>query len=176
MGNKFRKMKHTDFVLVIICLSLLFANQTTAQNDSVIINKINDHFIEVKSLRHILHKSYAGSPDTAYDNKYKFLTGSYIYENYTPKGPRLNNGIVVIKDWLDRPLAFYLYADSFPVQVSHYTNGRIVWERYYFGKDSLSIDKYFWNNGNIRVIIYYYKDKEEEYFYSENGQFIKPKE
>ena len=164
----------TKIIILILLLSSCLVN---AQTDSTIINKINDHYVEVKSLRHVLIESHFDT--TGYSSKpdyTKIRYGVCDFTNHIPRGPRLKNGIVVIKDRLDRPLALYVYSDSSIIQDDHYFEGRLDWQEFDNPKDSSSITKYYWGNGNFKSIYYYNGQKNEEFDYDEKGQLIKPKE
>jgi hypothetical protein len=163
----------TKIIILILLLSSCLVN---SQTDSTIINKINDHYVEVKSLRHVLSKGYSDTTEYSPTDNSKMRYGVYDFIDYTPRGPRLKDGVVLIKDRFDRPLALYVYSDSNLFQLDHYKEGRIEWQEFDNPRDSSSIDKYYWDNGNYKTIYYYNGIKLDIFHYDKKGQFIKPKE
>jgi antitoxin component YwqK of YwqJK toxin-antitoxin module len=153
--------------LIILTLLILIPTIGKGQTDSIEVFKLNDNYIEMKSTRHVLKiDSFSMSPTMT------FFTYSII-----PKPTIIKNGVILIRDRQDKILKLYIYSDSTIIHEDHYLNGRLSRQVCNYTNDTLNIEKYYWDNGNLRSLIIYSDKKQIVYDYSENGQLdIRPKE
>jgi len=154
-------MKKIVIILITYCLGFL-TNSFGQNDDSTIINKVNDNYIEIQSLRHELFK-------------WTVVENGAIKESFVPQTIPLKNGVVFIKDRLNRPIAIYVYSDSNIVQNDHFYEGRLNWQSINFS-DSTGIDKYYWENGNLKTLIYVKNNHKKAYNYTKEGELIDLKE
>ncbi|MEO8146226.1 MAG: hypothetical protein ABI723_01250 [Bacteroidia bacterium] len=153
-------------------------NSINLKEDSIIINRISENFVEVKSLRQVLSKGYALPKDSlqiAQDKANNLLDGGYVFENYIPRGPHLKNGIVVIKDKDNSILKIKYYSDSIQVLTEEYNNNILIDQTSFSPCDSTVIEKYYFNDGRLQRIDLFDPKKQKERIivdYSEKGEII----
>lgn len=148
--------------LLTILIVLLVAQSGFGQsNDSIIVNRVNDNYIEIQTLRHELFK-------------WRTINNGVVKECFVPNPIPLKKGVVFIKDRLNRPIAFYVYSDSIIIQEEHFVDGQLIIQSINF-LDSTGIDKEYWRNGNLRSLIYLENNQKKVYNYTEEGDLIELK-
>ena len=102
-------------------------------------------------------KGYSPPDDTvqAKKDKSKMLDGVYIHENYIPRGLKLKDGVVIIKDRNDFVIGMKYYKDSVLVLWEEYENHILNHQEYLSPSDSTDIDKYFYSDGRLQSIYYF---------------------
>ena len=151
-------MKNLLTILVVLLVTQSGFGQS---NDSIIVNRVNDNYIEIQTLRHELFKWIT-------------LDNGVMKENFVPNPIPLKKGVVYIKDRLNRPVAFYVYADSIIKGEEHFIDGQLIIQSFNFS-DSTGIDKEYWTNGNLRSLTYLESNQKKVYNYTEEGDLIELK-
>ena len=145
----------------ILCPILFFISiVSNAQNNSIEFRKISENYIEIKTSRFTL------------DSGYSVMPGAWAKISFEPRPVRIKNGTVLIKDRLNRPLAIYVYSDSSLLMEEHYKEGQLRSQIIRGIKNSPSIEKYYWMNGNLQYLSYYCNGVNEVHEYSGDGQLI----
>jgi hypothetical protein len=153
-------MKNT--IQTILTLLTLVPTIAKGQKDSIEVFRLNDNYIEIKSLRHVLSiDSFSMTP-----------TMSLFTYSLIPKPPKIKEGVILIRDRQDNMLKLYIYSDSSIIQEDHYYKGKLSKQFSYESKDSVEVQKYYWDNGTLSDLVIYWNRKQTTYSYSKDGRLI----
>lgn len=150
------------FLLVLIAI---ISQNVFCQEDSVVITKYNEHYVEIQTLRFVLDSlgRCPGKPDGY---------GCVTRYDFRPKRLILKNGILLVKDRNDKPLELSFYDDSILVQSNYFkSNGNLDYQDFGNSKigGSINNDCYvvlFWNKEHtIDRIHYFFDNKKMTLFY-----------
>lgn len=168
-GNEYPK-NILDMIKIFLTF-LLFVNLPVfGQEDSIIVNKMSDNFIEIKTLRHKLFNNSLPGGGIILDSTIH-NPGTYAYQSLVPSGPVLKNGMVVIRDRNDNLLGINYYKDSIRVMEEHYSNNKLTEQFVRMSNDSVLIDKYFFKeSGNTEFLSIMIGSDFTEIEYFMNGQ------
>jgi len=161
-------------ILYFQFILLLSISKTFAQTeDSTIVTKFTENFIEVKSTRVILSEGYSPKSDNSSSKDPHLLEGVYVRTSYVPRGPVLKNGLVVIKDRNNNILRTNYFVDSILVNKDFYTNNILESQSIFSVSDTSLLEKVYYKNGNL----HYMRIREGTgptifIFYSETGEII----
>jgi hypothetical protein len=148
-------MKNLFSILIVLFIVQAGFGQ---DDDSTIINRVNDNYIEIQSLRYTLFK-------------WTNTANGAIKESFIPQPITLKNGVVFIKDRINKPIAFYVFSNSCITQYDYFSEGKLSSQSINFS-DSTGIDKYYWENGNLKNITYIYDNQKKIYNYTKEGALI----
>lgn len=145
--------------LFLLVLITLISKDVFCQEDSVVVTKYNEHYVEIQSLRFVLD-SLGPCPT-------KLGDGCVVRYDFRPKRQTLKNGIVLVKDRNNLPLELSFYDDSVLIQNNYFkSNGNIDYQD--FGNSriggSINNDCYvvlFWNKEHTIDRIHYFFDKKK---------------
>jgi regulator of replication initiation timing len=154
-------------IFSLLTLFTLKAIGQTKNNDSVLVTRYSDNYIEVKSLRHVLNET-----QTQKEKDSEKLVGLIIKTSYIPTEPILKDGMVAIKDKNDNLLFLNFYKDSMQIQSDKYVDNLLSEQEIANPSDSSFIEKYYYKSGRLQSIYVTVKRRTTVVKYSESGQVI----
>ena len=159
-------MKSKIFFSLFTVFTLKAISQSI-NNDSVLVTRYSDNYIEVKSIRHVLIET-----KTQKEIDTEKLIGHLIKISYVPTEPILKDGVVAIKDRNDNLLFLKFYKDSMQIQSDKYVDNLLSEQEIANPADSSFIEKYYYKNGRLQSIYVTVKKRTTVVKYSESGQVI----
>lgn len=160
--------------LFLLGLVAMISQNIFCQEDSVVVTKFNEHYVEIQSLRFKLDSGYSESHTPATPGAYP--SGTYTKISYRPQNRIiLKDGIVLVKDRNNKPLHLSIYTDSILIQDNYFSsNGKLDYQDFdphgkdnYFKNDCYIV--LFWNNeNNFDGIHYFFKNKKMRIRYNDD--------
>jgi hypothetical protein len=143
---------------ILWLLLLLGSFSSFSQEDSVIVKRYNDYYVEIQSLRYRLD-STSSAP-----------TGEVFGFNLRPKPIKMRDGIQLIKDRNNRPLYLNFYADSILVQENWFhANGAIGEQQFNGDKNSCNVSLQWYDDSTLYRIRFICKKQKIQVTYENGG-------